>query len=409
MAHIHLCWELGGGFGHAVRLKVLAQALLARGHQVTLSLRDLMRPHGLLAGLDVPMFQTPVWLHQAVGLPAAQANLAETLFNCGYLEPATLRGVLAGWRSLFAQLRPDLVVADYAPTAILAARSLGLRSAAVGNGFSSPPAGQPLPALRDWDRIPAGRLAASEARLLNTANTLLGEFGAAPFARAADLFSGDLQLLCTWPELDHYGRAPESVHWMGSNFLADAGIEPHWPPGDGPKVFAYLKASHPAHGAALRALVDEGCRTLVYMPEVAGAGGGAGGMEAPVNSPLLRYADGPVALQQALAQADLYVSHAGEATLAQSLLAGVQMLMLPAHTEQFLAARRVAASGAGLNAASFKSPAEWRDALRQLLDDPSYRQAAQAFAARHAGFSQQGMGEEVARLLERLLEEPAVR
>lgn len=401
MAHIHLCWELGGGFGHAVRLKVLAQALLARGHQVSLSLRDLMHTHAPLAELNVPMFQAPVWLHRVAGLPAAQGNLAETLFNCGYLEPAALRGVLTGWRSLFAQLRPDLVVADYAPTAILAARGMGLPSAAVGNGFSSPPAGRPLPAMRDWDQMPAERLASSEARVLDTANMLLREFGAAtPFAYAADLFAGDLPLLCTWPELDHYARPhDDSVRWLGSNFLVDAGVEPHWPPGDGPKVFAYVKAAHPAHEAVLRALVDEGCRTLVYMPEVA-AGGGA---EPPVRSPLLRYADGPVALQQALAQADLYVSHAGEATLAQTLLAGVPVLMLPAHTEQFLCARRVAASGAGYNAAFLKTVPDWRGAVRRMLDDPAYREAAQAFAARHAGFTQRGMGEEVAQLLERHL------
>jgi UDP:flavonoid glycosyltransferase YjiC (YdhE family) len=36
-----------------------------------------------------------------------------------------------------------------------------------------------------------------------------------------------------------------------------------------------------------------------------------------------------VSLPQALAQADLCVCHAGEATLAQSLLAGVPLLMLP--------------------------------------------------------------------------------
>jgi UDP:flavonoid glycosyltransferase YjiC (YdhE family) len=63
------------------------------------------------------------------------------------------------------------------------------------------------------------------------------------------------------------------------------------------------------------------------------------------------YADAPVSLPQALAEGDLCVCHAGEATLAQSLLAGVPLLMLPSHTEQFLNARRVAMSGAGYNAA----------------------------------------------------------
>lgn len=397
MAHIHLCWELGGGLGHAGRLKMLAQALLGRGHRVSLSLRDLMHTHALLADLDVPKLQAPVWLHQAVGLPPTQASLAETLFTCGYLEAATLRGVLTGWRSMFAQLQPDLLVADYAPTAILAARSMGLRSASVGNGFYSPPAARPLPPLREWDQAAAERLAPSEARLLDTANALLREFGAArPFAYAADLFLGDLQLLCTWPELDHYARTPDhEVRWLGPNFMPDAGIAPRWPAGSDRKVFAYLKASHPAHGALLQALADEGCSTLVYMPEV------ASGAPPPVSSPLLRYADGPLSLRQTFEQADLCISHAGEATLAQSLLAGVPVLMLPSHTEQFLIARRVAAAGAGYNAALLKPSSDWRGIVRQMLDGASYRQAARAFAARHADFNQQQMSEEVALLLER--------
>jgi UDP:flavonoid glycosyltransferase YjiC (YdhE family) len=392
MAHFHLCWELGGGLGHAGRLKMLAQALLARGHRVSLSLRDLMHTQALLAELDLPKLQAPVWLHQAAGLPSPPGSLAEILLHCGYLEPAALRGMVDGWRAMFALLRPDMLVADFAPTAILAARGIGLRSASVGNGFYSPPPGQPLPALQP---APAGRLAASEARVLHTANALLA---GAPLAHAAELFLGDLPLLCTWPELDHYAR-PESAaaRWFGPSFMPDAGAPPQWPAGDGPKVFAYLKSSHPSHGALLRALAEEGCRTLVYLPEV------AGGAAPPVGSPLLRYASGPVALAQALPEADLCVSHAGEATLAQSLLAGVPLLMLPSHTEQFMLARRVARSGAGYNAALLTPSSDWRGALRRVLDDGRHRQAASAFAARHRGFSQQRMNAELAALLEQEL------
>ena len=393
MAHMHLCWELGGGLGHAGRLKMLAQALLARGHRVSLSLRDLMHSHALLADLDVPKLQAPVWLHQAVGLPSPPGSLAEILLHCGYLEPAALRGMVAGWRAMFELLRPDLVVADFAPTAILAARGMGLRSASVGNGFYSPPPGRPLPPLRD---APAGRLAASEAQVLRTANALLA---GRPLQHAAELLLGDLPLLCTWPELDHYARdEADAAHWLGPNFLPDArGLVPPWPPGAGHKVFAYLKASHPSHAAVLQALVEEGCRTLVYMPEV------AGGAPAPVASPLLRYSSGPVALSQALAEVDLCVSHAGEATLAQALLAGVPLLMLPSHAEQFMTARRVALSGAGYNAALMTPSSDWRGACRQLLDDDRYRLAARAFAARHRGFSQQQMNAQLAVLLERQL------
>jgi UDP:flavonoid glycosyltransferase YjiC (YdhE family) len=392
MAHIHLCWELGGGLGHAGRLKILAQTLLARGHRVTMSLRDLMHTHALLADLDVPKLQAPVWLHDTVGLPPS-ASLAEILFRCGYLEPSALRGVVAGWRAMFTLLQPDLVVADFAPTALLAARSMGLRSASVGNGFNTPPPGRALPALQE---APATRLAASESRLLATANAVLTEFSAARvYTEAAEVFLGDLPLLCTWPELDHYQR--RDAQWLGPNFIADGGIAPQWPAGEGRKVFAYLKVSHPAYAAVLNALVEEGCRVLAYVPEV------AAGAAPPVSSSLLLYAEAPLSLMQTLSEADVCVCHAGEATLAQSLLAGVPVLMLPSHTEQFLTARRVATSGAGYNAALLTPASDWRAVLRPLLNDASYREAARAFAARHQGFDQRQMNETLADLLERQL------
>ncbi|TFW13440.1 glycosyltransferase [Duganella callida] len=386
MAHVHLCWELGGGLGHAGRLKMLAQALLARGHRVTMSLRDLMHTDALLAGLDVARLQAPVWLHQAAGLPPP-GNLAEVLFHCGYLEPVALRGLVAGWRAMFALLRPDLVVADFAPTALLAARSMGLRSASVGNGYNMPPSAQPLPAWRDAERLPA-----SQARMLATANAVLAEHGAAPYAHASDVFLGDLPLLCTWAELDPWQRA--GAEWLGPSFVPDGGIVPHWPDGDGPKVFAYLKATHAAYGTALQALVDEGCRVLAYVPEV------AAGAAPPVLSERVLYAERPLSLQLALAQAEICVTHAGEATLAQALLAGVPLLMLPSHTEQFLTACRVAASGAGYNAALLSPSSDWRAAARRVLDDPGFRQAARAYAARYRDFSQHRLNQRLAALLE---------
>jgi UDP:flavonoid glycosyltransferase YjiC (YdhE family) len=384
MAHILLAWELGGGLGHAGRTKILAQELLARGHRVTVSLRDLVQPQRLLADLDVPMFQSPVWLHKAMGLPAVQGNLAEILFQYGYLDAQALHGLVTGWRTMFQQTRPDLVVADYAPTAIVAARSLGLRSASVGVGFYSPPARRPLPPLRDWEAIPEARLRSSEARLVDTVNSVLDRYGAPHMQRGADVLLGDTQLLCAWPELDHYQRGDDEVaRWYGPTFLPQGGEAPQWPPGDGPRVFAYLKASHPEHADVLKALVAEGCRVLCYLPEV------AGGMAPPVIDPLLHYAKGPVSLDAACREAALFVCHAGAATLAQALLAGVPLLLMPMQTEQFLVSRRLQKAGAGLNAGMLPRPADWRGAVRQMLGDSSYRRAALAFAARHSGFAQQ--------------------
>ncbi|MCC2972385.1 hypothetical protein LK539_10635 [Massilia sp. IC2-476] len=382
MAHFYLCWELGGGLGHAGRLKSIALPLRARGHTVSLVLRDLVLTRRQLAGLDMPMFQAPVWLHRTAGLPPDQASLAEILLACGYLDADALAGLCEGWRGLFMQGRPGLVIADYAPTAILAARSLGLASAALGPGFYMPPAGEALPPLRGWEAPPAARLRATETRLLDSANRVLAGHGAAPFGHGADLLLGEHPFLCTWPELDHYGRSGGGP-WLGPNLPPPASGRAAFPAGEGPRVFAYLRRAIPESGEVLAALVRQGCRVLCYMPDV------AAGAPAPVDSPLVTYAPTPVALPEALAQCALVVSHAGEALVAQSLLAGRPLLLLPHAAESFLMARRVAQLGAGINAMAAPRPRDWDGMVARLLGEPAWRDAAAGFARRYAGYDPQ--------------------
>ena len=165
--------------------------------------------------------------------------------------------------------------------------------------------------------------------------------------------------------------------------LSQAGEVAAWPAGFGPKVFAYLKSGHPDHAALLKALVATGCRTVCYMPEVS-----AGGPQ-PVIDPLVRYASGPVDLHATLPDCDLCISHAGEATLAQSLLAGVPVLLMPMQAEQFLTARRVETAGAGINAAALRRPVDYATVIGSMLSNPAHRIAARGFAQRYADLTPQ--------------------
>jgi len=79
VARIHFAWELGNGLGHVARLKPLAVELARRGHEVSMSLRDLVATRALWLPLDIPCVQAPVFLHQTVGLPRRSASLAEDL------------------------------------------------------------------------------------------------------------------------------------------------------------------------------------------------------------------------------------------------------------------------------------------------------------------------------------------
>ncbi len=399
MAKFLLAWELGDGLGHAARIKPLAQALLDRGHGCTLMLRDLVQPAQILSGLDAPRLQAPTWQHQTMGLPQPLASPPEILLSQGYLLAAHLKALAEGWLAAFQLQGTEAVIADYAPTAVLAARIAGLPCATIGIGFCIPPDVQPLPSFRPDLAIPQARLIDGERTVLANVNAVLAAHGKPPMARLHEIYAGQQPMLCTWPELDHYRRGDTGQAWYGPNFLAEVGGEvPPWPDGAGPRVFAYLKGGHPEHGAWLQALVDKGCRVICYLPEV------AAGKPAPVRSPRLHYAARPVSLGAVLPDCDLLVCHAGEATLTQGLLAGVPLLLLPMQAEQALLARVAAANtGAALNAAELPRPAPMAAALGRLLDDPAMRQQARAFAARYRGFSHEEQTRRMADQFEALL------
>lgn len=402
MARFLLCWEFGGGLGHAGRFKPLAQELMRRGHQVDLMLRDIVHTRALLGDLNAQgarILQAPIWLHQTVGVPNPVISLCEIVMANGYLKASSLTGLVEGWRGVMNMCQPDVIVADYAPTATIAARTLGIPVASVGIGFYVPPDASPLPPFRTWEPIAAGRVEHYDQQVLGTVNEVLRSYQAPALNKLADIFRGNQPLLCTWPELDHYGRGalPAGQRYMGPTFLPSGGLAPQWPEGNGPAVFAYIRSTHPDHLALLQALDQIGCRTLCYLPEV------AAGMPEPLRSPRIRYAKGPVHLGQALPQSQLAICHAGEATLAQAILAGVPVLMLPTQAEQFLMAVRVEQAGAGINVAARPRPTDYQALLKQMLQQPAHRQAAQALAQRYQGFTHEGQTTELVDAFESLI------
>jgi UDP:flavonoid glycosyltransferase YjiC (YdhE family) len=401
MSRFFFAWELGGGLGHAGRLKPLAAGLRAQGHEVTLWLRDLVQTAALLADLDAPRLQAPIWLHRTVGVPEVQVSLAEILLSCGYLKAEHLDALVLGWLHALRLARPDAVVADYAPSAMIAARIAGLPTASVGMGFWMPPHQHPIPPYRDWEPIEPGRVERADAQVLGNVNSVLRRHGAAPLAQLSHLFGGDMPLMCSWPEIDHYARAEGDMpEWLGPNFLPDAGAAPQWPKADGPRVFAYLKSGHPDHVAVLNALVALGASVLCYLPEV------TAGLAPPVVSSRIHYADAPVDLAQAFASAQLAICHAGQGTLVQALLRGVPLLLLPMQAEQFVMSRQLERHHLGINAALRRRPTDFRALIGPLLrDDAPQRAAASAFAQRHSGFTHQG---QVADLVQRLLGLPTL-
>ncbi len=339
MSRILIAWELGLNLGHLARMLPLSTRLKARGHAVLGAVRDIPAATTVFGPAGIPFVPAP-HLPQGLKLPQRPAGYADILLSQGWGDPTVLWGLTHAWLNLIRMFRPDLLVLDYSPTARLAARIAGIPAALVGNGFELPPATSPLPAFPGFSWASPEKAARAEATALAHARTVAHAFGAPPLAALGELFEGELRLLATFPELDHYG--PRATERYVGPLLGDLPRERiDWPEAPGKRVFACLRPDT-AHGdAILAALARSGAAVVCFAP------GFTKERLAPFGGPNLRFTAKPVDLKPLAASADLCVSYGAEGTVATFLLAGVPQLLSPRHVEAHLAARRALATSCG--------------------------------------------------------------
>ena len=101
-----------------------------------------------------------------------------------------------------------------------------------------------------------------------------------------------------------------------------------------------------------------------------------------------------------LPHAAAVVTHAGHSTVMAAFAYGVPMVCMPMGRDQNANADRVATLGAGLAISADAPSGEIRDAIREVLTNPSYRERAQRMSKLIEG---QGRGERAVTELENLL------
>ena len=313
MATILLAWELGGGLGHFMNLRPLADGLLRRGHRVVATLRDLSSARRFLPTPDVAILQAP-FKHQPAREIEPCCTFAQILHNCGFGDSEALATLADAWRHVYEYVKPDLIVFDHSPTALLAARGLSVRRALIGTGFFSPPDVSPLPNLRDWMTPDAAVLQAHESQVLDNMNSVLVRSGEQPLERVSQLYQPmDQDFLLTFRELDAYSRPDNTIYWGGWN--AGFGQPPDWPHGRGKRIFAYLKP-FPALGELLHMLNGLPTPTLIYSPGLDPR------LRTACRSPTVRFTDAPIEMARAARECDLAILNGTHATTVAMLLAG---------------------------------------------------------------------------------------
>jgi len=398
MARIAFAWELGGELGHAMSCAAVARVLHAHGHRIAFVFRELHQLAFISGTSAYDVFQAPVSVSEGHGSPIP-VSLADILLGCGYDREEHLTGLVAGWHAVLGGWKPDLLVSDFAPTALLTARLLGLRRVCYSNGFSIPPRLSPLPAFRYDAPVAPGRVETADARALASANAVLARFGAAPMRTLAEQFETDEDFLATFPELDSYGTRPSVGYW-GPRVSFDSGASVHWPAGDGKRILVYVKRTLPHLDALIAALASSPHRVAAFVPELEPARRDA------LRGPARIVSERAIRIQPLLAECDLLISHGGNIAPG-TLMAGVPQLIFPMQYEQYLTARRIEQLGAGLWLAPDTASSEIPATLQRLLGEPGFANAARAYARRYPAYSPAEQLRRIATRIEEIVAKPS--
>lgn len=157
-------------------------------------------------------------------------------------------------------------------------------------------------------------------------------------------------------------------------------------------MFAYLRGEHPQTENGIALLGRLGWPALVVAPWIPAE------FRRRHAYPNVLYSAELFAMEAVAKTCDLGIAHGGIGTVANFLLAGKPLLLLPMHLEQYLLSRNVGVLGAGLLIPPEQERPDLRHALARLVEEPAFAASAGRFAACYGGEDRNAIAE---RILER--------
>jgi hypothetical protein len=357
-----LITEADEGLGHIAPWR----ALLHRHTRTAGARATIVCPRPSLAaqvleGLPVAIEQA-WWPSMHVG-PAQNAARCweELLASLGYASPKATQACLSHWVNMLLRLKPDVVLADYAPLAMVAAHALSIPVVEAGGGFCVPPVPMRSGAGVIWlphvstDSVSedAKQQALNAAQAIVTAiNQGLETLGLPTLLSSFSDIYGFASARCvTSPSaLDHYllARNAGSVHYVGSLALPDFGVAPQqvapaWYASDTLKsrMLCYLKSNTPDFTEVLRVLAQAHDYEVLLLGSLSAQQMLALSVAGQVSAHIHLVVDA-VNLSQALARADVFLTNGGLHSLSQALALGCPCVLLPSQAEQASMAIRLA-------------------------------------------------------------------
>jgi UDP:flavonoid glycosyltransferase YjiC (YdhE family) len=376
MSRVLLAWELGSNLGHLSRLLPLARRLREGGHEVLVAARNVGLATEVLSPEGIPFVQAP-YVAGGKTSDGPMVSYSDVVLTQGWDSATTLWGLVQAWGNLIRLYRAAVMVLDYSPTALLAARVLRAPCVLIGTGFELPPLESPLPAFPGVTGTQAEGARRSEARVLENVNRVLDAYQAPRISALRELFQGSSRWLTTFSELDHYGpRMGES--YVGPIGQLSRGEAVEWPAGYSHRILAYVRSTTPGLKEIFHSLSEvEDAAVICAAPAVAQES------VAHVARPGFKIVSRPVALGTLLPHTSLFLSYAPAGSVAQALLCGVPQVLAPAHTEAQMTALRVECMGAGVVLRGTIKEPQIASALQRTLHGRDLKVRALGFARRY--------------------------
>lgn len=328
MTRVMLAWEAGAGRGHVVTLARVARALHGIAPcDAALGWMDHageVAPwcSGVYPGVSLPYRRAA---RKARAAPP-NATWADYLNDCGLSDPERLRANVGWWLDTFARRNTGLLVGDYAPCALMAARIAGIPALAIGTGYGLPPPGLPefpvfLPEYAERE--------VDEAQMVGVINDALGPLGLPRLAALPEIYARSGDMVRTLPMLDPYARwrAPGAYLPPVADF---SGLSS----GKGGDVFCYFSTSELEHEGLVGALCTSGLPLRGFLP------GASDEVRARLAAAGMRIERAPVPVEEIARTSRLILNSGQHGILCLALGMGIPQVCIPQHLEQLFHARR---------------------------------------------------------------------
>ncbi len=387
MSNITFCWELGAGYGHVARFQALGHELTRRKHIVNALLRDTTYATEFFKR-DTITIETAPFFRSSKKYSSPTISYADIIQRLGYQSINTLLPLVEHWREKFIQNKTVLIIADHSPTALLAARTLGIPATDYGTGFFSPPTVYPLPTLTPWFKTEPGFLEYIENQVLVTINEVLRHYSKKNLSCLYELFEIKENFLCTLPELDHYNDRPANTYW-GPGFSNDAGITARWPKNNKKNIFAYLQSKYQFLDDLLLDLKKTEENILIHCTGISNEK-----IKTYTASNIIFCKD-PIKMKSLAGKADLVINHSGHGSVAVCLLMGIPQLLLPMQLEQEMLANKLKQSKlCEMISVRDKSP-NFLNLIKCTIQNIGIKKQVKQFANHYCNFDQQKQIEKI--------------